>query len=554
MVVGVGAAVLVAVALLVISPGFRAAAAQAVGEIRQLLGGGIATGPEGISTFRPAPPFNVKQPDYLPEGFKLTAQRYNPGPDPRTGRTGVSVIEKEVKPQSAGPAAQEATERDRGSEPYIVLVYEAGDGRYVQLFERAARQDEVLPAGEPRTVAGQPARLQHDGPTLLLTWIEEGTWIELQGRLSEAELLRIAGSLVTTQRPGGVVDDGTAGVAPTSGEHDLPVSVMGYPPEDFPYCNPEYHVPSGPEPLLGNVPGQRRKGRITIQIMDPELYPFPESVSYGASVKNVRDEVFTPALAALRDPSVPMQRLPYPSLSFKLSEARGCYEPDPMKELGYVVIEVWDDQVNIGYGGAGAALKERAIKALKERQQEVAQTPVIMDDVSERPAPVVPTSDKPIPAATREALHRAVRELLKLPYCNPEDRVPPGPLVGEVKGQQLKGWVKIQLWDHHPVGEYETLGYSIDPENRPKNVREEVLEPALAALRDPTAPMRRLSYPSLGFRLSDSGQCLEPDPNEQGYVVIEVWDNQVNIGYGGAGAVLKDRAIRGLEQHLQKMG
>ncbi len=368
-VVGVGAAVLVAIALLVISPGFRAAAAQAVGEIRQLLGGGIATGSEGISTFRPAPPFNVKQPDYLPEGFKLTAQRYNPGPDPRTGRTGVSVIEKEVRPQSAGPAAQAAIEQGRGSEPYIVLVYEASDGRYVQLFERADRQGEALPAGEPRSVVGQPARLQRSDQALKLTWIDEGTRIELEGTVSEVELLQIAEGLVTTQTPDGVADGGTARVAPTSGEHDLPASIMGYSPEHLPYCNPKEHAPSGPEPLLGEVQGQKRKGSVTIQIMDPNLYPFPESVSYGASVKNVHDEVFAPALAALKDPSVPMHRLPYPSLSFKFSEAKGCYEPDPV-ELGYVVIEVWDDQVNIGYGGAGATLKQRATEALTQELQK----------------------------------------------------------------------------------------------------------------------------------------------------------------------------------------
>ncbi len=115
LVVGVGAAAVLAVALLAISPSFRAAAAQAVGEIRQLLGGGIATGPEGISTFRPAPPFNVKQPDYLPEGFKLVAQRYNPGaPDAQTGQGGVGVTVKEIRPQPASPAAQEAIEGGAG--------------------------------------------------------------------------------------------------------------------------------------------------------------------------------------------------------------------------------------------------------------------------------------------------------------------------------------------------------------------------------------------------------------------------------------------------------
>jgi hypothetical protein len=145
-------------------PATRALAVQAVAEIRQILS--IGTGSDGIATFSPTPPFTVKQPHYLPGGFELVTQRYQPG-----------------------------------DEPNIMLEYTAKDGQYVQLFERLARPDETLPSGEPYTVRGWPARLQRSDRALKLIWIDEGTWIELEGTTSEAELLRIAESLATTQSP-----------------------------------------------------------------------------------------------------------------------------------------------------------------------------------------------------------------------------------------------------------------------------------------------------------------------------------------------------------------
>jgi hypothetical protein len=84
------------------------------------------------------------------------------------------------------------------------------------LFERAARPGETLPAGEPRIVANQAAVLQRSGQILTLTWISAGTWLELEGRLPEAELLKVAEGLTVSQTPDATSADATpAGVQST---------------------------------------------------------------------------------------------------------------------------------------------------------------------------------------------------------------------------------------------------------------------------------------------------------------------------------------------------
>ncbi len=169
--------VLLASALLAVFPGMRTATAQAVGELRRLLSAEIRGGPDGVRTFEPRPPFTVKQPDYIPDGFQHALASYQAGP------------------------VQPSTQGDRATLAHVVLRYEARDGRYFQLFERAVQPGEVLPDGVPRTVGRRTAVLQGEDEMRWLTWIDDGTWIELKGTLSEAELLKIAAALITTQTP-----------------------------------------------------------------------------------------------------------------------------------------------------------------------------------------------------------------------------------------------------------------------------------------------------------------------------------------------------------------
>ncbi len=56
----------------------------------------------------------------------------------------------------------------------------------------------------------------------------------------------------------------------------------------------------------------------------------------------------------------------------------------------------------------------------------------------------------------------------------------------------------------------------------------------------------------MSFSSDDKG-CRRPNSDVQGYIVVEVWEKQVNAGYGGAGAALKERAIKALERQLHDM-
>jgi hypothetical protein len=126
------------------------------------------------------------------------------------------------------------------------------------------------------------------------------------------------------------------------------------------------------------------------------------------------------------------------------------------------------------------------------------------------------------------------------PFCDPSTRPPSSQtLLGQVPGQRFIGsvWIHFAASDLTPAG----FSYGSDRAGGPGPV----LKPALAALQDPSHPMQRLPYASLGvFSTRPGEQCLIPDPALRGYVVAEVWDHQVNLGYGGAGWQLKDQAAR----------
>ncbi len=125
-------------------------------------------------------------------------------------------------------------------------------------------------------------------------------------------------------------------------------------------------------------------------------------------------------------------------------------------------------------------------------------------------------------------------------YCDPAARPPASrALLGEVPGQHFVGsvWIHFTASDLSPA----SFSYTSDGPAGPAPV----LKPALAALGDASRPMQRLPYASLGAFVTRPGaQCLIPDPALRGYIVAEVWERQVNLGYGGAGSQLRDQAAR----------
>ncbi len=344
-----GIVLVLAMVLLHLSPELQMATAQGAREVQKILVG-VFHRPGEPDIYSPPPPFEMKQPGYLPLGFMLTAQRYYPGFDRQTGAP-LPGSDVQVKaPRPVGEAVRNVLERDWGNPPYILNAYESPDGQYVLLFERAAKQDEALPQGIARTVANHAASLQQNGQMIRLTWIAEGTWIELETSLAAEESFKIAESLKTTPMPAS---------ASNAAQAD----------QDLPFCDPSQRPPNRPDGLLGKASGQRLNGSVWINFTDDPAHP--EDIAYGSNVPNAREQVFKPALAALQDPNLPMQKLSYPSLnSFAHDDARHCLIPDPHVQ-GYIVIEVWNRQVDLGYGGIGAAEKTRAIKALEVELQNM---------------------------------------------------------------------------------------------------------------------------------------------------------------------------------------
>lgn len=341
---GVIGLVLIVGATLALSPDLRTAAAQGL----QRILAGVSAQPDGSMNLAPAPPFAVKQPRDLPQSFQRTASLYAPG-------TGIVVNDQASKlpglPEGASPIAQQALKRDWGSAPHLVLVYEAPGGLYFSIGERKADPQESLPAGEARAVANKNATLRKIDQGLALTWMDEGTWISIETNLPEDELLRLAASFVTTQAAASI-NEPAAPVASTR-------------PTELPFCDPSERPPRD---LMGQVAGQSHKGSVQIELYDRSIYP--ENVTYGSNGQEPR-MVLEKALSALRDSSIPLQRLPYGSISsFLKKDGEDCMRSNPQVE-GYIVIELWDRQVNIGYGGTGADMKERATKALEQQIQEM---------------------------------------------------------------------------------------------------------------------------------------------------------------------------------------
>ncbi len=331
------------VLLLAFSPGLRGAAAQAIHEIGAMVG--IAGDSKGPGTFSPAPPFVVKLPGYLPEGFEYDSAQYNPGAENLP-----SIREEHVRPGT--PTIEPGGERDTGNQPMILIRYRGDAGSYFELFEKQAQPGEELPSGEELLINGEDARLQRDGERLTLTWIEAGTWIELSGKLPEDVILQIATELVTTQTPQGESFQPLATPERQAIEATQRAS----------FCNPQDYVPEGGN-LLGDVLNQRRTGSIRIDLFYEGQNPSPATVAWGGNLS----EVFEPALKALKDPETAMKQLPYKTIGMYIYN-KGCAEPNPAVR-GYFLIEVWDQQVNIGYGGDALALRGLAIQTL-EREME----------------------------------------------------------------------------------------------------------------------------------------------------------------------------------------
>jgi len=333
---------------------------------------GVSTTAEGRVTFSSAAPFDIYQPQFLPSGFVLAMTESYSGVSPDSGVSQLIASERvrqagrEIIPSEMVKARMEVYEAET---PSVLFLYLADPQTYLLLFQRAAQPGETLPEGESRVVNGQPATLRYAGErrsrgageqafvdgllaaeqVLILTWIEEGTWLTLESNLPEEEILHLAENLVKTQ-PGGEQ-----------------VGPIEQPATPF-FCNPEDEPPNDGL-LLGNVAGERYWGGVWINLIDTDLYP--ERVSYGISLPDVTPaDLYQRGLEALQDPNLRMTHLPYPSISYFSSETIDSCLMLPTDLQGYIVIEVWDETVNVGFGGEGDRLIERAMLGLENELEQ----------------------------------------------------------------------------------------------------------------------------------------------------------------------------------------
>lgn len=363
----VGAAVaLAALVVLFAVPRWRAAAAQPIAELWRSMGFGMSTDPAGVVTFRPVPPFDVYQPGELPRGFQLRTQVFQPATS--GGLAEAEVVEGDGVdlPSATSASSVQAllarrVEVYKTNRPHIILVYENEGDEYLLLFERAAQPGETLPGGEARKVAEWPAVMQEEGNTRTLTWVAGSTWLTLESTLADGILLKVANSLIKTQ----AAEEAEPVVPEAAGEGpDL---------SEYPFCNPEDEPAAMADRPDTTVEGQRF-GSVRIYFSDSGVNS--ERVSYGISVAEpditpfTNSELLQRAIEALENPDLVMEPRPLPVI-FVLSPEEGCLRRAPgVQEENYIVIEVVDERVAVGYGGDGNRYVERAIQAL---ERELAQ-------------------------------------------------------------------------------------------------------------------------------------------------------------------------------------
>lgn len=342
------AGMLAAMLALVLSPRARLATAAAL-DTAQRVWLQVTSGPDGLTGLQPPPPFTARQLSPLPPDFALVGDRYVPGEAGGNVRGEFQALDPATL--QPDPIIQEAIGRERGPAPHLVLAYRSPRGDYLFLYQRAAIPGETLPPGQEHRVDGMPASMQAEGGRRTLTWVAGDTWTELESTLDEAATLAVAEDLAP-------VDAATAArITPPPPPWGDALRHWGGPVPCDPGAAPLH------EPLLGQVSGQRLRGSIWL-IIEPIGGRERVMTATGLNDAN-REAILDAAVAALKDPAHPLTLLPYPSVGrIEYDEAAGCYHP--AKVPGYLVIEVWEREVRVGYGGIGAERRAEAFSALEQ--------------------------------------------------------------------------------------------------------------------------------------------------------------------------------------------
>jgi len=230
---------------------------------------------------------------------------------------GLSLIQEPVPPQ-AGLRPQTPL----GDAPVTMVTGASPSG----VCGRSLAQSQCdSPAADGKTL------VTTTGTGNLLIWDRDGVRYQLtaSSSLSLEEALKVAESLR---------GDGTA--------------ITPGPP------NPELQDLSTPRPMLGEVPGQRLRGKLVITFEGERYAGWRAYASDEVELAQTQADLFAPAIAALRDAAIPTGRI-----------------SDRGDTLGqrYVVVEVWERQVNVGASGGDARLRELAAQGWAQYFEDALQ-------------------------------------------------------------------------------------------------------------------------------------------------------------------------------------
>lgn len=335
---GVIVALLVFIIALLTSRQLQVAVAGVLAEVV-----GARGGPGQPTVFTPSPPFVVRQPGYLPPGFKQGRMIYNPGFDPQTIPTAMALSGNPT-PSGTAPAHEAFTlfeAMDKNADPSraaILFIYRAEAGSELWLYERATLPDDK-------------AVLEVDEQWLMLTWIEDGTWLVLRGTLGREEIMRVAEGLVVTQRPGAGETGGSGFPGPMM---DVRVATM----------NPTNASIWTGDPKLGQVPNQIYHGHVVVEVWDKGetmfAGPSDENGIFAGGLKAA--DLFKRVIEALQDPQTPII-----TVTPWTDDPIGGPQPNLGRYRGRVIADVWEKQVNIAITGpeATSVLAQRAVQRLQ---------------------------------------------------------------------------------------------------------------------------------------------------------------------------------------------
>lgn len=298
-----------------------------------------------IINFHPQPTFDVRQPSYLPSNFKLVAEEYNSGQNNLPIIRAESVEAEDLSPTTSIPPGSIIVNREET--PYVFLRYEDTLNNYIDLIERPTKPDDRLPSGQYIEINNTRGVLIREDKITKIIFILDYVWVELIGSVSENELIKVANGLEISDEP----------------IHFESVIVTEIPP-----CKTQYITAPLNQPLLGEIAGQNLRWSAWIHFFRRDNHPVTITISGNLHNTEERNAFIQSAEMALNDKNLVLDYLHYPSIGITYTYDSGCWGPPPDLE-GYIVIEIWNSSVNVGYGGNGNLFLNEAVSALKVWEQ-----------------------------------------------------------------------------------------------------------------------------------------------------------------------------------------